>query len=283
MIVKNYQKNGDKVVKKKIICTLTAVCLLASLTFTGCKDSENTENTTLSPVADQTQSNESLSSAEETTTTSAEVPSEENIPANASSAAETYFRDAAFIGDSVSMALRNRSTSTGKLSGATFFVRGSYGSGHAVNDTMLLTYQGMEMTPEDAIKASGAKKIFIMLGMNDLNIYGLEGTVENWDNMIKRIKEKNPDVKICIQTMSPIVTGSEAGKLNNPDIDKYNVMLRDFALKNNFAYIDVATPLKDATNGLEKSYCSDNYVHLSDMGCDVWIAKLEQFAENQYL
>lgn len=262
--------------KNKIFCSLTALCLAATLSLSGCK-SEKKDNETL-PAEEQTISTQPPSEGEITT----EAP--ENKPAtNPSEAAKDYFSDAAFIGDSVSMALRNRCLSTGKLPGATFFVRGSYGSGHAVNDTMLLTHQGIEMKPEDAIRAAGVKKVFIMLGMNDLNIYGLEGTIENWENMTKRILDKNPGVQIIVQSMTPIVTGSEAGKLNNPTIDEYNGMLIDFALKHNFAYIDTASNMKDATNGLNTSYCSDNYVHLSDAGVDVWVEKLEQFAENQYI
>ena len=56
--------------------------------------------------------------------------------------------------------------------------------------------------------------------------------------------------------------------------------LKSFADANGFTYIDVASALKDSTNGLASSYCSDGFVHLSPAGADVWIRILEEFAKN---
>ncbi len=205
---------------------------------------------------------------------------DKNPIGNSDSQATGFFSDAAFLGDSVSMMLRNRCVNTGDLPGALFLVQGSYGAGHAVNGTMLINYQGQKMSPEDAIARSGAKKVFIMLGMNDLNIYGIDGTIEKWGVLTKRIKAKSPDVTIYVQSMSPVLTGAESGKLNNTTIDQYNVKLKSFADANGFTYIDVASALKDSTNGLASSYCSDGFVHLSPAGADVWIRILEEFAKN---
>ena len=191
-----------------------------------------------------------------------------------------FFSDAAFLGDSVSMMLRNRCVNTGDLSGALFLVQGSYGAGHAVNGTMLINYQGQKMSPEDAIAASAVKKVFIMLGMNDLNIYGIDGTIDKWGILTQRIKAKSPDVTIYVQSMSPVLTGAESGKLNNTTIDQYNAKLQAFAASNGFVYIDVASSLKDSSNGLASAYCSDGFVHLSPAGADVWIHVLKEFVRN---
>ncbi len=199
----------------------------------------------------------------------------------AKTAADKFYQDAVFVGDSVSMGLRARALAKNKFPGAKYLVRGSFGSGHAIKGTMLLTYQGKEMSPEDAVKASGAKKVFIMLGMNDLNIYGLKGSADNLMTLVQRIRKKSPTVKIYIQSMTPIVNGSESGKLNNTSIDEYNKILKSYAAKNNCIYVDVATNLKDSNNGLRPNFSSDNYVHLSASGTDVWIATLEAFAERQ--
>lgn len=199
-------------------------------------------------------------------------------PPAAFSGPSYFYSDAAFIGDSVSMMLRNRSSATGDLPGALFLVRGSYSVGHAVNGTMLLTYQGAEMSPEDALAASGVKKVFIMLGMNDLNIYGVDGTIQNWGTLISRIRDKCPNIQIYIQSMSPVWTGKESGRLNNSTIDYYNTLLQSFAASNGCYFINVAPYLKDSTNGLATSYCSDSFVHLTYAGADAWIKVLKNFA-----
>lgn len=190
----------------------------------------------------------------------------------------SYYSDAVFIGDSISMMLRNRCTATGDLPGATFLVRGSYGVGNAVYDNMLLTYQGQSLNIEDAIAATGATKVFLMMGMNDLNIYGVDGTIELWETMISRIREKNPNVTIVIQSMTPVLTGSESGLINNTSIDSYNDQLRAFAASSGCHYLDVASYLKDGTNGLAPAYCSDDFVHVTPEGADVWIKVLKAFA-----
>ncbi len=251
-----------------------------------------TENTTVSPTESTTESTtetttETTTSTPETTTEKEDEPTTRptvvppTVDPGSQDAVDAYFNDAVFIGDSIGVGLKNRAIKTNKLTGATFLVKGSYGSGNAVNKIMLLNYQGKQMEPQDAVAACGAKKVFIMLGMNDLNVYGLQGSVDNMAILINRILAKSPDVKIIIQSMTPIVIGSESGKLNNKSIDEYNDLLKTFANNNGYTYLDVTSYLKDSSNGLKKSYSGDNYVHLSNSGNDVYISVLESYAQSQ--
>ena len=188
-----------------------------------------------------------------------------------------FFNDAAFIGDSVTLALRNYNLSSGALGNATFLCQGSYSVGHAVNNTMYLSYQGQNMSPQDALAACGAKKVFILLGMNDIALYGIDATLANWKTMIDSIRQKNPDIQIFIQSGTPIYTDGEIGSLNNENMDKYNERLKSFAAEEGLFYVDVATPMKDSSNGLAEKYCSDEYVHLTDTACALWVSILKSF------
>ena len=240
-----------------------------------------TDETTDVSVSESGTDESSTDNASSTTLANDEKPPLTSSTAD-KNAAQGFFGDVAFIGDSISVGLRLRATSTKRLPGATFLARESYSSYHAVNGSMLLTYRGQKMTPEDAVKASGCKKVFIMLGMNDLNMYSsLDGCIRSMQTMISRIKSKNPGVKIYIQSMTPIVIGSEKGRLNNKNIDQYNVMLKSLAASIGAVYIDVATPLKNSSNGLNPKYSSDQYVHLNNTGLDIWISALERFAAGQ--
>lgn len=188
-----------------------------------------------------------------------------------------FFDDAAFIGDSVSLKLQRYQASTGVFGSATFLTAGSYSVNHAVNDTMLLSYRGQQMKPEDALAACGAKKVFILLGMNDIGLVGVDGSIENWAKFVQRIRAKNPDITIYIQSGTPIFTGGEKGSLNNKNMDRYNEKLKAFAAANNCYYIDIATTMKDATGGLKAAYCSDSYVHLTDAACVAWEQVLRDY------
>lgn len=200
-------------------------------------------------------------------------------PPEASDGDTAFFDDAVFVGDSVSLMLSYYAADTGLLGDAQFLVRGSYSVSHAVNNSMLMLYQGQEMTLPEAIAATGAKKVFIMLGMNDIGAYGIGKTMDNWAIMLQRIREHAPDVKIYIQSMTPVWTGGEKGALNNRNTDRYNDRLITFAEENDCTYIDIASYMKDSTGGLALGYCSDEYVHLSRAGADTWIKVLKAFAE----
>jgi lysophospholipase L1-like esterase len=153
--------------------------------------------------------------------------------------------------------------------------------GHAVNNTMFLSYQGEDMTPQDALAACGVNKVFILLGMNDIALYGIDKTIENWGTLIASIRDKNPDIDIYIQSGTPIYTEGQKGKLNNENMDKYNARLVEFARANGCVYIDIASPLKDSSNGLAKKYTSDDYVHFTDAACELWYSILKDIAESK--
>ncbi len=191
-----------------------------------------------------------------------------------------FFDNAAFIGDSVTLKLRNYHMKTGALGKTTFLCIGSYGVNNAVTNQLYLSYQGKDMTPQDALKACGAKKVFILLGMNDIALFGensINIAMDNWSKLLKNIRDKNPDIQIFIQSGTPIYTGGEKGGLNNDRMNKYNEALKNFAATNGCDYIDIATPLKDSTGGLAEKYCSDAYVHFTDAACKLWIDILKNY------
>ena len=189
----------------------------------------------------------------------------------------SFFDDAVFIGDSVTLKLSYYAASSGELGKATFLTRGSYGVNHAVTDSMLLSFQGREMKVEEAVKATGAKKVFIMLGMNDIALYGIDKTVENWKTLISRIKSACPNVTIYVQSMTPIWTGGETGGLTNANMDEYNKKLETAVKAAGCQFIHVAPYMKDATGGLATLYCSDSFVHVTDEGSAAWIKVLKAY------
>lgn len=189
----------------------------------------------------------------------------------------SFFDDAVFVGDSISLKLSY--DTSGKLGNAQFLVQGSYGVGNAIYDVLPTNYRGQTYENlEDAIAATGAKKLFIMMGMNDIGLYGIDGTIENWVTLLGLIRDACPGIEIYIQSMTPVWTGGEVGGLTNANVNAYNVKLREFAQQNGCGFIDVAPYMRDETGGLATEYCSDSYVHLTDAGVAVWIKALKAYA-----
>lgn len=194
----------------------------------------------------------------------------------------SFFEDAVFIGDSVSYVLQQWNLKhSGNLGNAVFLCRSSLGLQNTIDGRLTLNYQGVSYSPEDALAAIGAKKLFVMLGFNDLALFGIEGTMERWDIFLERILEKNPDIRIYIQSCTPIYHEGQGGALTNDNIDAYNEALKSYCLEHGYYYVDVASYFKDFRNSLVPAYCSDNQMHITYEGAVVWERVLKAYAAQQ--
>ncbi len=245
---------------------LKLLCLLLALTLCFCAVGCNNDT----PEDTSGSTSESTEPSGETTET---TQGKESLA--------DFFNNAAFIGDSVTLKLRNYNTETSALGTATFLCQGSYSVAHAVNNTMYLSYQGEDMTPQDALKACGVNKVFILLGMNDIALYSLDVCMDNWAKLIGNIRQVNPDMDIYIQSGTPIYYKGEVGDLTNARMDEYNDLLKTFARENGCTYVEIAAKMKDSNNGLAKAYCSDDFVHMTSPGCALWASMLKEVAQGQ--
>lgn len=241
--------------------------------ITGSGESVNTE-----PSTQQTEQTPTETAGAAETTQEATATSEATEPEEPTDAPTDPFENAAFIGDSVTLKLRNYNMTTNDMGDVLFLCQGSYSVAHAVNNTMYLSYRGEDMTPQDALKASGVDKVYILLGMNDIALHGIDTTIENWGKLVTNIRSTCPDIAIYIQSGTPIHKDGEVGSLTNENMDAYNVKLEQFAKENDCYYLDIATQYKNASNGLATAYCSDEFVHFTDLACKMWIEKLLELA-----
>ena len=194
----------------------------------------------------------------------------------------SWFDDAAFIGDSVSLKLRTHCL-TGALGKAQFFAVGSYSTVNALRPVSdggpHPSYRGKVMTSEECIQLSGAKKVFIMLGMNDLS-YGIDATIDRYQTLVERILEKSPNAKIFIQSMTPMTATSTIinEKRNNTNVKLYNQRLLKMCEERGWYFVDVASVMYDDQGAnLRTEYCSDPVdmgVHFTQAGCERWVEYL---------
>ena len=197
-----------------------------------------------------------------------------------------FFNDAVFIGDSVSLGLRNyavneRNNNRQCLGSAQFLCAGSMGfvnSRYAVGQKNAIhpKYQGKEMMIEDAVKACGAKKVFIMLGMNDFSGYNRSVVKQKAIETFTSIEKVNPEVKIYVQSVTPVTKNKEHGNFTNESIDKFNKELKAICDEYGYEFVDVASVMKDGNNSMKPEYCGDNTesgmgIHMSSKGCKAWV------------
>lgn len=284
----------NRIEKTKLIATLLPVCvaILACLVLFVPGFGESDEV----PLSPEKISNEQKSPSDISVDAPVDDPSGLNaaqgalssevkpglVPASAA-VDKSYFDDTAFVGDSVSVMLAYYQASTQALGGAQFFAAGSLSAANALWDvssrSVHPSYNGTKMLVEDCIMYSGAKKVYIMLGMNDIGIYSLDPSIEHYKELVARIKAKSPDVIIFIQSMTPMASTSTRADetLNNTKIREYNEKLRAMCEEMGWYYLDVASVMYDESGYLRQDYCSDATsmgMHFTNQGCEQWVQYL---------
>ena len=198
----------------------------------------------------------------------------------------TWFDDAVMIGDSVSLKLKNfvvqqRQAFPEYFGGGQFLASGSLGSANALwevdDKSVHPSFQGEKMRLEESIPLTGAKKVYMMLGVNDIAVYGIDGAIENYGKLLDSILASVPDVEFYIQSATPICEGAEVGELNNANLEIYNEKLKAMCEAREIHFVDVAAVLRGEDGYLPREYCSDPDgmgIHLTDVACQLWLGCL---------
>lgn len=200
---------------------------------------------------------------------------------------DSWFDDAIWIGDSVENILASyvyylrANGEPNCLGNITFFTAPNFSWHLAVQPEgpkqFFPVYNGRFMTVEDAVEASGAKKVLIGMGMNDIAFLGLEATMGYVDEQLSRILEKTPDVTIYLMGMTPRPAGYDNYDMPNALIREFNDLLLQYAEEHGLYYLDSYEALADEKGELPFEHCADPYglaVHPSYAGCAVWLEYL---------
>jgi lysophospholipase L1-like esterase len=283
---------------QKIILILAVAGLV---TLSACGKPQNSASSAVQSVVSSQSSPQSTASAVSSNSSSA-TDSAASSPVSASSqiaavfttppatvvaqstkADPSYLDDAVFIGDSVSLKLKNyvtakRKTDANFFGKARFLTAGSMGSGNALkplsSSSIHPSYNGKKALLEDNVAAMGAKKVYIMLGINDIAPYGVDDSVKNMAKLLENIKAKSPNAMIFVQSSTPMIKTMQMTSLNNPNLAAYDLALSKMCKEKGYNYIDVASAMRDSEGNLPLEYCSDPDVlgmHFTDKACEIWI------------
>lgn len=243
---------------------------------TGEDSTTNQTGETTSPEDTQTtQENQDGQTGEEAPAKTDTVPVPESAPVDAS-----WFDDAAFVGDSVSVTLANYNSSYGTLGKAKFFCSVS------LSQTNALSYQaGNERLPEypagsgqhprieDGIAASGAKKVYLMLGMNCI-ASGVDRVSQDLVTLVSKIQEKSPGIAVLIESVTPMTADSPRadGSLNNFTIQEFNEKMKAICQEKQWYYVNVAEAVTGDAGALKAEYSGDKAmgIHFNYDGAAAW-------------
>jgi len=185
---------------------------------------------------------------------------------------KTYFDDAIIIGDSRTVGIFEY----GDLGNITYFAS----EGLSIYDIWKepLPVKGMGNNYlEQLLKAMNYKKIYIMLGINELG-YDRTQTVEKYKATLDKIHEICPEaiIYICSNLHVTAAQSAKDNTFNNKNINLFNAEIQKFADHETFFYLDTNQKFNDASGNLGSEYTSDN-VHILAKYYAEWA---DWFAEN---
>ena len=261
-----------------IIAAAVVVLLITGALIGGSRSSAPEVKPSESSAAQDNGNGPSQNSGESAT----EAAMNEHVPGEPVD--DAWFDDAVFVGDSVTLKLSYYCDSHPEALGESeFFCAGSLGYANAlwdIDDPIAVHpfYKGANYLTEDCAVQTGAKKVFVMLGMNDIALYGIDGTISNADELFGRMLSKSPDVSLYVQSVTPILPGHEAGDWNNENIREFNKRLESYCKAHNYQYIDLYPVMADEDGYLRAEYCGDpdaQGIHFTDVACLKWIETLK--------
>lgn len=185
---------------------------------------------------------------------------------------DDYFDDAVFIGDSRTQGFILYSG----LANATAYADKGLSVESAFTKESI-SVDGKKIPVMDALAANDSfKKVYLMLGVNELGWNYANIFQEKYQKVVQRIKEINPEAEIYVQSILPVSQAKSDGDkvYNNPRIQEYNQLIMEVAAEEEVYYLDVAEAVSDENGALPADASTDG-VHLNKAYCQKWLAYLK--------
>lgn len=129
----------------------------------------------------------------------------------------------------------------------------------------------------DAIVESKPKKLFLMVGVNDLinDHKSVEQTLTGYKQILTKLQNQTPHTKVFIQSVLPVNNQVTRYWQDNKNVLQFNLELRKVAKEFSYEYIDVYSHLSDSQNQLDVRYTLDG-LHLNGQGYLMWKQAIEK-------
>lgn len=157
------------------------------------------------------------------------------------------FDNSIFIGDSIA-------------SGISYyrFLDGS----RVVADTNLTAPKALDRVGE--IASAGPDKVYIMLGLNDLNYNSktVDSITQDFDSLVSQIKQSVPSASIYIVSVTPITKSCEDRTniyITMSNIEALNGKLKEMAAKQGACFVDINTAFQDSSGYLNSEVTGNGY------------------------
>lgn len=189
-----------------------------------------------------------------------------------------YFADALFIGDSRTVGLSEYCEELDAQ--ATFYGKVSL-SIYEANNKAFVKSGGSKLTLEQALAGKDFKKVYIMVGINEIGYGSTEGWLSNYIEVIGKIQAACPDAIIYLQAIMHVT--AEYDNTKAPDasingvINTRSEALKTLADNRSIFYLDINEAFDDENGNLQADISFDG-VHLKAAAYTMWYEYLKTHA-----
>lgn len=182
---------------------------------------------------------------------------------------DDYFADAVFIGDSRTVGMYEY----GGLEDTAAFYASTGLTVYKLFDSAIVTAPGQKkkITVEEALQQNSFRKIYLMIGINEMGTGTVESFAEKYREVVDRLLELQPDAILYIQGIMKVTTerSNQGDYITNEGIEARNEAISQMADNERIFYLDVNPEICDETGGMTAGYTFDG-VHLKAQYVEIW-------------
>lgn len=190
---------------------------------------------------------------------------------------DDYFADAVFIGDSRTVGMHEY----GGLEEIAAFYASKGLTVYKLFSAEIVDVPGQrqKLTVEDALLNNHFKKIYLMVGINEMGTGTVETFTAKYKDVADHLLELQPDAILYIQGILKVTTerSKQGDYINNEGIVARNEALAELADNRRIFYLDANPLICDDTGGMVPSYTADG-VHLKAQYIQIWKEYLKEHA-----
>ncbi len=194
------------------------------------------------------------------------------VPAADIAVADDYFQDSVFIGDSRTEAFQMFSGPQN----AVYYHSNGLKVDTIFTKEVIKKVNEQKITIMEALRQKHFRKVYIMLGINELGWAYSDLFIKKYGEVVAEIKNIEPEVLIYVQSILPVSEERSQNDeiYNNTNIGKYNELIQQMAAEESLCYLDVAQCVTDEEGNLYSDASTDG-IHLNKTYCDLWLDYLK--------
>ena len=127
------------------------------------------------------------------------------------------------------------------------------------------------------IKAVTPEKVFVMAGINGLQVQSDQVFEEKYLRMVDSIKSSVPEAELYLQSILPVNHSMKHGVASAEKIRKANEIIAEIATRSNCVYVDLWS-LYEVSGEMPKELTRDG-VHLFPYAYDRWMKEIQKYIE----